>query len=149
MDEVRFDRWVLEIDRAATEEAYRSIAPGPETCGCRTCRNFAAARERVYPAEFRALCRRLGIQVEREREVYELGRTQDGTYLYGGWFHFVGRLDVTPESQDYQYTDAGTGFTFYFTNSLALVPEAMRERAVVQVEFTARVPWVLDEAAPE
>jgi len=149
MGQVHFDRWVLDVDRTSTEEAYRRIAPGPETCGCSPRRNFAAVRERVYPPEFRRLCGQLGIQVEKECEVYHCGQEQDGEHVYGGWFHFVGRVGITPENEDHEYTDAEGRFRFYFSNRPALVPEVLRERPLVQVEFTLRAPWVLNEPEPD
>ncbi len=149
MEQVRFDEWLLQVDRAATEQAYQLIAPGPETCGCAACRNFVAVRARLYPPEFRQLCARLGIQVGTEREVYDCGRTQDGRQLYGGWFHFVGRIETTPKDEDHRYTCGESGFTMYFTEHLALVPEVLKGRPVVQVEFNVTAPWVLDEPAPD
>ncbi len=86
--------------------------------------------------------------MEKECEVYHCGREHDGTHHYGGWFHFVGRVEFIPENEDYQHADAAGRFSFFFHNRPALVPEVLRERPLVQVESSLTAPWILDEPEP-
>src|SRR6266851_1577213 len=65
---------------------------GAERCGCIFCRNFAVQRNLVYPASFRALLEQLGIDPNKEGEVFECGPAEDGCRVYGGWFYFRGEM---------------------------------------------------------
>ena len=78
---------------------------GAERCGCSYCRNFAAQRGTVYPKSFRVLLDQLGIDPEKEDEVYDFG-SEGPLKGYGGWFYFAGELIEPGE----RMTDAGSGF---------------------------------------
>src|SRR2546423_9976536 len=84
-----------------------SFAPGQaDSCFCSFCRNFAAAREDVYPVAFRRLLDRLGVDAHVEKELSEYGPADDGAWwsnyenergnwqdsvwLYIGEFHVCG-----------------------------------------------------------
>ena len=150
MDRVKFRRWELCTDREATQEAYRRIHQGgPETCDCAYCRNFVAARERVYPKKVLELFDALGIPFNKEVEVYELGRLGSGFRLYGGWFHCFGQVEVadTPVS-DFDLQDGMAPFELSFHARPSLVPDCFQGSPLIQVEFHAQAPWVLEEIEP-
>lgn len=44
-----------------------------EECGCTFCENFAIQRELIYPASFRALLEQLGVDPNKEGEIFECG----------------------------------------------------------------------------
>jgi hypothetical protein len=135
------------VDRAATLDAYgRVAAGGSATCSCDTCRNFAAARDRVYPRAFVSLLDALGIDPAKDGEAYHLARNAPGLHHYGGWFHFVGSLDVTG---DFAPVVFGGGFSSWMCQPGAPRIKSLEELPTVQLEFRAeRVPWVLDEPEP-
>ncbi|MFB3065559.1 MAG: hypothetical protein ACE10D_03495, partial [Planctomycetota bacterium] len=66
----------------------------PEECGCLTCRNYAAARAQALPQRVLELLTQLGIDPKLAGEVYCYGRSRRGLYGYGGWYHFVGRIEA-------------------------------------------------------
>lgn len=139
---VELNGWILECDVEATRRAYAQIASGdPEVCGCLFCRNFAASRSGIYPASARRLYSQLGISVELEAEVYELGPTTSGGRLYGGWHHFVGRVAHDPG----HVMELSSSFELKFRPGRDLAAPAFGEASLVQVEFHAVVPWVLPE----
>ena len=87
MEELRLGDQFVRYDRQATVTAYDGMPFGDaERCGCSYCRNFAAQRNLVYPQPFRTLLDKLGIDHCKEGEAYEIGPSEDGTRLYGGWF---------------------------------------------------------------
>jgi hypothetical protein len=43
---------------------------------------------------------KIGIEPNREAEVYQMVRLESGRHLYGGWFHFVGSLLPGKEAVD-------------------------------------------------
>ncbi len=93
MKTLRYGRWEIETDPDATRRAYAAIAKsGAEQCGCEPCLNFIAARNQIYATDFMAMLAELGISADREVEVYHMGRLPSGLHLYGGWFHFAGKI---------------------------------------------------------
>jgi hypothetical protein len=151
MKQLIFGRWRLCCDREATRRAYDCIKiGGPEACGCCYCRNFAADRSQIYPAEVRALFDGLGIDFTKESEVYEMGRLESGLRQYGGWFHCVGRIEAEGEEIEKFDLEGGTGpFSFYFHDKPNLVPACFQGSPLLQLEFNAQVPWVLQEPEPD
>jgi len=133
----------VRYDREATAAIYGTLKPGGAgTCGCIFCKNFAVQRNLVYPASFRSLLEQLGIDPEKEEEVFEYGPVEDKGHLYGGWFYFVGEMVVAGErnsnASDAEY------FEFFFTSVGPDAP-AFRRGPRLTLEFTTHVKWVLAE----
>jgi len=155
MDHIEIAGWVLECDPEATRRALAAVPAGaPEACGCLHCRNFATARGATYGPGVRALLDRLGVPPDREAEVYDLGPAERWGYRQaGGWFHFVGRVVRDPlldeEPAGRPFAALAPGFQVFFAAGGSLVPDALAGLPVVQLEFEAKVPWVLAEPAPE
>lgn len=156
MKSVRIGRWEISYDTESTRKAYGAVpVGGPEECGCEPCRNFAAARTQIYPANVLSLFERLGISLDREVEVYHLARLSSGKHRYGGWFHFVGSIlsgaDAAKQVAENLWQPdlevENENFSFGFSSRLGLVRKPFVGLPLVQLEFTAKVPWVL--ASPE
>jgi hypothetical protein len=151
-DFVVFGKWRLSCDPDATGEAHAGMLMGaPEACGCIYCRNFATARNKVYPPEILSVFDKLGINPARESEVYEMGRLKPGLRLYGGWIHFVGAIES--EGTEIGPFDMEQGeekpFRMFFANSQNVLPEPFGNQPIVQFEFVAHVRWLLKEAEPD
>lgn len=155
---VRFGRWEINSDAESTRKAYDSVSiGGPEECGCGPCLNFAAARTEIYPADVLALFEKLGITPNREVEIYHMARLSSGRHLYGGWFHFVGSIlsgaDAAKQVAEniWQPDLEGTSenFSLGFSSRLELVRKPFAGLSLVQLEFTAKVPWVLSSSEPD
>jgi len=133
---------VIRFDRERTAQAYSSMKGGDaERCGCSSCRNFAAQRSTVYPENFRRLLDQLGVNVEKEGEVYECG-PEGSLRIYGGWFYLVGELIEPGE----RLTDAGSGFQYYFVDAKHLPkPKTNFGQSFIAVEFSTKLPWVISE----
>ena len=100
MTEMRVGDQIIRYDRDATAAVYGTLEHGDaEECGCTFCKNFAVQRELIYPPSFRALLEQLGVDPNKEGEIFECGPVKDGCHLYGGWFHFVGEM-VTAGERD-------------------------------------------------
>ena len=138
--------WEFRVDRAATVDAHSREPHGrADPCTCNGCRNFVAAREQVFPAEFLALLDSLGIDWRKDGQVYLGGRLESGLYSYGGWFHFVGALDTTG---DFPVVSMGESLKVWLCRGNAPPLATMKNLPRVQLEFAAEVPWVLNEDAP-
>jgi hypothetical protein len=140
MDQMCSGDQTIRFDREQTRRAYAALTTGDaERCGCSSCLNFAAQRPAAYPESFRLLLDQLGIDPEKEGEVYECG-PEDQLYVYGGWFYFVGEF-VEPGER--ATTGLGSSFHFWFGDAKRL-PKAQADfgEKVLSVEFVTRVPWV-------
>ena len=158
MEAIRFGRWELVADPEATREAYINVPKGgPEECPCEPCKNFIAARKRIYPAEVLALFDKLGISFSREAEVYHMAPLQSGKHLYGGWFHLVGSIlsgaDAAKPIAENLWQPAlekvNDDFSLGFSSRIELLRKPFEGKPIVQVEFTANVPWVISSPEPK
>jgi hypothetical protein len=158
MESIRFGRWELSCDAESTRTAYAAVSSGgPEECGCGPCLNFAALRSEIYAANVVALFEELGIPQNREAEIYHMARLESGRHLYGGWFHFVGSIvsgadsarKVSETVWKPDLEEASDYFSLGFTSRVALVRKPFAGLPLVQLEFTAKVPWVREEMEPK
>ena len=138
MDQFQSGDQTIQFDREKTRRAYLTIPIGDaERCRCASCLNFAAQRSSAYPEHFRSLLDRLGIDPDKEGEVYECG-PEGEFFRYGGWFYFAGKVIVTGERLT---DDPATGFQYWFANARRLPkPPADFGEKVVALEFTTRLP---------
>jgi hypothetical protein len=142
MEQKELGDQVIRYDREQTVRAYSPIERGEaERCGCSYCLNFAAQRTAAYPDDFRALLNELGIDPEKEGEVYECG--PDGPLrIYGGWFYFAGELIAPGE----RMTETTSGFQFFFADAKHLPsPKGDFGTNVLALEFITKLPWVMAE----
>ncbi|MDQ3929314.1 MAG: hypothetical protein M3328_09220 [Chloroflexota bacterium] len=139
--------WVIEVDVDATRAAYNALPA--ISCTCLYCRNYVAASSHLAP-EFLHLCDTLGLDPVKAAEVYELCRNRDGTHLYGGFYHLVARIlqgaDSSLAPAGRAYARLAEHYAAGFTEDVVLVPAGFPE-PVLQLEFDARIPWVLEEKA--
>ena len=157
MESIRFARWELSCYPASTRKAYAAITKGgPEKCGCEPCLNFAAARGQIYEPNVLTLFEKLGISCDREVETYHMTRLESGRHLYGGWFHLVGSIvsgddavkQIAEKTWQPNLEETSEFFSLGFTSRLALVREPFVGLPLIQLEFAAKVPWVLAEKEP-
>ena len=137
-----------QCDRAATEAAYRGLRNHKASrCSCPDCKNFFADSQSAFPKAFLSLLVDLGIDVDKEVEVYRAGRNPDGTHSYAGWFHFIGRLN---ESATIAPVELENGFTYYMCHPCGPRLKPFEGLEVVQVEFSApAIPWVVAQEEPQ
>ena len=102
--------WTVEVDVEATRsELYAEAVSGCAECGCRDCRNFIAARDRIYAAPVRQLLASMGIAGDKELEAYPLGPDiVSGGIHYGGWFPFIGLVTGGPQRRVERLRDDST-----------------------------------------
>lgn len=160
METMAIGRWTLSFDHEATRGACAQIrSGGSEECLCLPCKNFAAARQQVYPRGFQDFFTRVGIDLAKEAEVCHVCRLRPGIHLYNGLFHFVGRVEegddawqpVEPGSEvrTPAFEKLGDGFSFGLSRSVGVLADSFAGGQAAQVEFMAEVPWVLEEPEPE
>ncbi len=142
MDQIQVGQRIIRCDTERTRKAYAAMERGDaERCGCSYCRNFAAQRSTVYPENFRLLLDQLGIDPEKEGEVYECG-PEDSLRIYGGWFYFAGELT----GPDERVTDANSVFEYWFADAKHYpVPVVDFGNSVMSVQFVTKLPWIISD----
>ena len=155
MEIVKFLDWEFSVDKDATFAGYQKVdIGGANHCKCTMCENFAASRETIYPDVIKNLFIDLGIDYKKEAESYHITILDNGLHYYGGWFHFVGQII---KGKDAKIPTGKNGHTldtveitkdFYvcFHNDYALSFFDKDNFDLVQVEFTASIPWIIDKA---
>ena len=116
--------------------------------------NFSKNREKIYPKEIKELLAELGIEYNKETEIYHQVRLENGLHNYAGWFHFKG---IIKQGKDCKTKLPNGGWTweskkvtenfeiaFMKDNSLSNFSESEKYE-LIQIEFTANSEWVIDK----
>ena len=155
MQLVRFGRWTLRAEPEKTRAAYAGLMSASERCGCNICKNFQAARDRVFGDEARALFLELGVDYTREVEVVHTHRISRGRHAYEGWFHLFGIVEggrdaYVPRGDFFavELEPCGPTLSLGFTARLRGVSSAWVNAPMVQLEFAAIAPWLLEIDEP-
>ena len=142
MIQVAYRDWEFECDPGSTRIAYDQIEHGGvEECECAGCRNFLAQRDSVFPKEVLELFAELGVDCRRDAEIYHQAKLESGLHLYGGWFHFIGKIAKQPLGP----AQISESFTVDFIPAKSLAAASFADEPLVQVEITAQLPWIVKE----
>ncbi len=143
---IQFREWELIVDKELTKQTYDKIETGsPESCGCNDCNNFILNREIIYPDEIKKLLCNLGIDYQKESEVWSCCQQENGVQLYSGWFHFKGQfkgkncmIPTDTESSIFDLTPVNENFSigFRYDNALTYFDD---KNDIVQIEFSTSV----------
>lgn len=150
--------WLIEHDPDATRRCYAQI-PWGDDCDCDPCRNLDALGDDAFPAGARQVLEGLGIDFHKPAEVYHTARLENGLQHYGGWYHCVGRIvsgwdashpeaDALPP-QHFEAASFSEHFSLSCSSRRDLAPDVFRGLPLIQVSFSAELPWVLDKPEPE
>ena len=112
------------------------LESGAESCTCDSCENFVLARSDAFPEEFLRFLSSVGIDWRKEGEAFEMGKDESGLYLYGGWFHFVGRVVQIGAGIDIN----GFRFSFDPPGQVPQADEPFRGGPISAIEFVIHLP---------
>lgn len=154
MKQIRLKNWIIEIDFEKTKTFYDSYHLITDGCDCIYCMNYVQAISHL-PFEVLAFFKSFEIDPRKEGEISHYCENDDGTHLYGGFYHIVGTLSSGPDvwvktdkEGSHAYLDTNLyeldGFSFGFTYRLSLVPDGFPE-PTLQIEFQGNIPWVISE----
>jgi hypothetical protein len=142
--QIRKLKWLLEVDVDKTKDFYSKEI---ELCSCLYCENYIEACKRIDPS-IMAVLTMLGIIPSKPSHLSEFGEMEDGLRLYIGSYHLVGNLIEGEYCRDSEWNDTNTAsiknFTFGFNKELLFAPDELQP-PVLQLDFEARIPWVLNE----
>ena len=149
-----FGNYTVDINVEKTKQIYKNLPLITQTCNCDGCQNFEKAVD-VLPKVIHAFFNDLGIELKRIVECYVNCKNEDGTLFYGGFCHVCGTLIQgesawvkTTETHSYYNPDLAyhldDNFCVSFQEECFLVEEQF-EAPILQIEFQANIPWVLDK----
>ena len=149
-----FGNYAVDIDVEKTKRIYKKLPLISQGCNCDGCQNFENAVD-VLPQEVRSFFDNLGIDLKRIVECYVNCKNEDGTLFYGGFCHVCGTLIQGKSawvntSETHSYYDPkfayhiNDSFCVSFQEECFLIEEQF-ENPMLQIEFEATIPWVLDK----
>jgi len=155
--ELEILHWRVRVDADATRAAY-AVVPrgGADTCECDYCRNWVAQRDALLAGPIGALLAQLGIDGSRDAEVVEYGpELASGLRHYEAWYDCIGSIvagrPVRP-APGTGVVPAATALTdrvgIRLTDSSPLAHAPFAGKALVRVEITARLPWIIEAPPP-
>lgn len=147
----------LDIDVAKTKQFYKTADVVSKSCSCDGCLNFEKAVSKLPPVII-SFFTKLGIDMRKVCECYVNFSDDDGTLLYGGFYHVCGILldgksAWKKMNKNTFYWDKKAAFSvssdFFisFQKDIALLEKEF-PLPVIQLEFFARLPWVLEKENP-
>ena len=145
--------WIVEVNRAATREAYLQVLSGAASaCGCPSCRNFALVRPRLFPEPFLQALTSLGVDPTKEVSVRLIAPLEGELALYSGCYAFCGEVLAGRPSRGFPFLREEVDvFECVAPGAhLALRPWQAPGRPwsgarCVRLDFLVVLPWVLDE----
>jgi len=145
---IKFNNWLLEVDLHKTKEFYRKEV---ELCNCIYCENYIKVCKQLGKPLMDVFAT-FGINPTKPSHLSEFGAEEDGLRLYIGSYHFVGKLINGVYCSDSNWNAGNTvkveNFTFGFSEELQFVHKEL-EHPVLQLDFEARIPWILNQGPEE
>ena len=149
-----FGKFTVNIDVEKTKQIYKKLPLISQGCNCDGCQNFEKAVD-LLSQEVRSFFDNCGIDLKRIVECYVNCKNDDGSLLYGGFCHLCGTL-VQGESAWVKISETHSYYNFdlayhlddsfcvSFQEECHLVEEQF-EAPMLQIEFVANIPWVLNK----
>ena len=135
--------WVLVCDVEETRCIYAEISEGgADECVCDYCKNYSRLRSRVFPEEMQSLLAQLGVDWRREAEVVHYNIEESELHFYGGWFHFIGNIEL--QGTQIKFNER---FSISFSEQYAPMFAQFKGKPTVRIDFFAYLPWILQENA--
>lgn len=147
-------QYKVDVDVEKTRQFYQKAEVVSKACSCDGCFNFEKAVSGLPQAVIRFFAD-LGIDLRKVCECYVNCVNEDGTLLYGGFSHVCGTIihgrsawkKINEGSlcwEENETFSVSPDFHISFQEEIDL-PEADFPQPVIQLEFSARLPWVLDK----
>ncbi|WP_148927494.1 hypothetical protein [Paenibacillus methanolicus] len=138
--------WEIEVDYSKTKEYY-SNHKIDDDCTCTSCMNYRFNCKQ-FSNELLEFFEGLGIDPSKEGEFMDFGVSKEGSVIYMGFYHLVGRILDGPDYVDDKWEELNlfkiNEFEFGFSSlELRCVPDDFPD-PVIQLEFKAILPWLLE-----
>ena len=150
----KFNQYVIDINIDKTRSFYQVAENIADGCDFPGCRNFEKAVSHL-PQEIVEIFNKMGIDMKKAREAYVNCKNLDGTLFYAGFYHICGKLvsggspwketsQMSKELDEKELFKINENFQIGFQDEVGLLEENF-PLPVIQLEFFANIPWVLEE----
>ena len=153
----RFDYFGWQVDVDVDQTRIES-AVADDRCTCNECRNYYLPIDSVFPGEFLEVVGKMGIDYRNETRLSNYGKFE-GFQLYGGEFHFVGRVKpkyrilngirklfgMHAKLRTHEINDRFSCSFNRFADEFRHAPT----RPLSYISFSVKLPWLLDEPEPD
>lgn len=147
-----FGQYRIDVDVEKTKQFYKNADFVSKSCSCDGCLNFEKAVSTLSSSVL-AFFANLGIDMKKVCECYVNFTDNDGKLLYAGFYHVCGtlldgespwkKINETAFCWDNEATfHVSPGFYIAFQKDVDLLEEGF-PLPVFQLEFSAKIPWVL------
>ncbi|PQD97152.1 hypothetical protein CYL18_04570 [Pradoshia eiseniae] len=143
LQQIKIANWLVEADISKTREFYNK---GISVCDCLDCKNFVEACKHL-DTSVAIFFNNLGINPAMPANLSIFPTKETMIKQYIGNYHFVGKV-LKGEFNTFENAFEIKSFMFDFSDDLAFVPEDFPD-PVLQLDFDAEIPWVLDEHPDE
>lgn len=145
---IKMANWLIEVNADKTREYYNNNL---KVCSCLYCNNFVEA-SKFFKTSVLDVFRKLAINPEKPAHLSEFPTEEDRIRTYMGNYHLVGEVLGGELCTFSNFNETNTikieNFTFGFSGDLEFVPEDFSS-PIVQLNFVAEIPWVLDKIPDE
>ncbi len=148
VDIFKYHDWVLETEKAQTEKLYEKVSlSGAESCKCGNCKYFISLRESIYPEEVKNLFKKLGIDINKEVEVCDVGDGENEYIFWWWWFHFIGEIikgddcsiPLPKGGRTVDLLQIDEVFSIGFTQNISLT-FFKEQQGLIQIELMTKIP---------
>ena len=142
-----FGHQKVDIDVERTRQFY--LEDGLLDCPCDDCVNYVNAVDKL-PEPVKVFFDNLGVNIKNPAEISTLCAVSEKTVVYHGFYYVCGNvldndnLGEEFDEDDESYYAIAPHFWAYFLRKFAL-PEDQLPKPLIWLEFTGRIPWVLDK----
>ena len=142
-----FGHQKVDIDVERTRQFY--LEDGILDCPCDDCVNYVNAVDKL-PDPVKVFFDNIGVNVKNPAEISTLCAVSEKTVVYHGFYYVCGNvldndnLGEEFDEDDESYYAIAPHFWAYFLRKFAL-PEDQLPKPLIWLEFTGRIPWVLDK----
>lgn len=148
----KFGQYKVDIDVEKIKNFYENAEPVSRSCSCDGGLNFEKAVGEL-PHSVHKFFGDIGVDMRKACECYVNHVNDDGTLLYGGFYHLCGILaegksawkninDKTAYWDDDEAFAISPNFHVSFHRDIVLLEKGFPLPAI-QLDFSADIPWVL------
>ena len=142
-----FGHQKVDIDVERTRQFY--LEDGILDCPCDDCVNYVNAVDKL-PEPVKAFFDNIGVNIKNPDEISALNAVSEKTVVYNGFYYVCGNvLDNDNfggglEDNDDSHYEIAPHFWAFFHKQFPL-PQDQLPKPLIWLEFTGRIPWVLDK----
>ena len=135
-------KWLVEVDVDRTKVFYSKDIG---FCDCVYWENYMEACKDL-DSPLMELFTTLGVIPSKPNHSSEFGELEDGLHLYIGSYHIVVKLVEAVYCSESEWNDTNTArmgnYIFAFARDVTFLNDGFPQ-PVLQLDFEARIPWVL------